>query len=188
MAGSTEKIRSQRQARRKSGLHLSHSHRFFAAGSLTRSPGRRAKRSCPQPSTSFGERGVGSLNELLGRPALVVAFELAENVQPATKPIEKYSNVPMSPADACLVHRTETLADPVILTTDEDFHVYRRHGRQVVPCITPKRIVPSRNLRVGKLCAGENGGGNSVVRGVFDGQLACGDCHRRLPEHSFQAS
>jgi len=32
---------------------------------------------------------------------------------------------------------TETLADPVVLTTDTDFDVYRRHGRNVVPCVTP---------------------------------------------------
>jgi hypothetical protein len=30
------------------------------------------------------------------------------------------------------------LADPVILTTDGDFRVYRRHGRQVVPCVLPR--------------------------------------------------
>lgn len=86
----------------------------------------------------LGERGAPSLSELLRRRALVVAFELAENIQAVTKLIEKYSNVPMSLADACLVRMTETLADPVILTTDEDFHVYRRHSRQVVPCVTPE--------------------------------------------------
>jgi hypothetical protein len=41
-------------------------------------------------------------------------------------------------ADACLVRMTETLADPIILTTDQDFRVYRRHSRQVVPCVTPE--------------------------------------------------
>ena len=44
----------------------------------------------------------------------------------------------MGLADACLVRMTETLADPIILTTDQDFRVYRRHSRQVVPCVTPK--------------------------------------------------
>jgi uncharacterized protein len=51
--------------------------------------------------------------------------------------LRKYSDVPMSLADACLVRMSETLADPVILTTDEDFRVYRRHGRQIVPCLMP---------------------------------------------------
>jgi hypothetical protein len=32
---------------------------------------------------------------------------------------------------------SETLADPLILTTDADFHVYRRHSRHVVSCMTP---------------------------------------------------
>jgi len=51
--------------------------------------------------------------------------------------MQKYADVPMSLADACLVRMTETLADPVILTTDADFRIYRRHSRHVVPCITP---------------------------------------------------
>ena len=86
----------------------------------------------------LGERGAPSLSQLLRRRALVVAFELSQNVEPVTKLIEKYSDVPMSLADACLVRMTETLADPIILTTDEDFPVYRRHSRQVVPCVTPE--------------------------------------------------
>lgn len=86
----------------------------------------------------LGERGAPSLSELLRRRALVVVFELPENIQAITKLIEKYSNIPMSLADACLVRMTETLPDPVILTTDEDFRVYRRHSRQVVPCVTPE--------------------------------------------------
>src|ERR1700722_12471345 len=86
----------------------------------------------------LGERGAPSLGQLLRRRALVVAFELSRNVEPVTKLIEKYSDLPMSLADACLVRMTETLADPIILTTDEDFRVYRRHSRHVVPCVTPE--------------------------------------------------
>ena len=85
-----------------------------------------------------GERGAQSLGALLRRQALVAAFELAKHVEQVTKLMEKYSEVPMSLADACLVRMTEALADPVILTTDTDFRIYRRHGRQVVPCITPE--------------------------------------------------
>ena len=82
--------------------------------------------------------GTPSLAALLQRHALLATFELARNVEPVLKLIEKYSDVPMSLADACLVRMTETLADPIILTTDEDFRVYRRHSRQVVPCVTPE--------------------------------------------------
>jgi len=86
----------------------------------------------------LGERGASSLNALLRRRALVIAFELAGHLEPVTKLIEKYYDVPMSLADACMVRMTETLTDPIILTTDEDFRVYRRHSRQIVPCVTPE--------------------------------------------------
>ena len=52
--------------------------------------------------------------------------------------MQKYADIPMSLANACLVRMGETLAEPIILTTDADFRVYRRHGRQVVPCMTPR--------------------------------------------------
>jgi len=86
----------------------------------------------------LGGRGAANLGELLRRRALLVTFELAKNIAPVVKLIEKYSDVPMSLADACVVRMTETLADPMVLTTDEDFRVYRRHSRQVVPCVTPE--------------------------------------------------
>jgi uncharacterized protein len=86
----------------------------------------------------LGERGASNLGALIRRRALFIAFTLAENVEPVVKLIEKYSNVPMDFADACFVRMTETLADPIVLTTDEDFRVYRRHSRQIVPCVTPE--------------------------------------------------
>jgi len=86
----------------------------------------------------LGGRGAANLGALLRRRALLVNFELAENVEPVVRLVEKYADVPMSLADACLVRMTETFADPIVLTTDEDFRVYRRHSRQVVPCVAPE--------------------------------------------------
>ena len=54
---------------------------------------------------------------------------------PVLRLLEKYSEVPMSFADACLVQMTEVVNDPMVLTTDADFRIYRRHGRQVIPCV-----------------------------------------------------
>src|SRR5258707_5388288 len=85
----------------------------------------------------LGKLGTPNLGALLRRGALLVAFTLSENVEPVVKLIEKYSNVPMGFAEACLVRLTETLADPIILPTDQDFLGYRRHSRQLVPCVTP---------------------------------------------------
>ena len=85
----------------------------------------------------LGARGAPALAELLRRGAVVLSFELASHVEPVLKLLEKYSSVPASLADASLVRMTETLAESVLLTTDSDFRLYRRHGRQIVPCVMP---------------------------------------------------
>ena len=69
--------------------------------------------------------------------SVLVAFDLAQDLESVLKLMQKYEDIPMSIADACLVRMTETLPDLVILTTDADFRVYRRHSRHVVPCVTP---------------------------------------------------
>ena len=75
--------------------------------------------------------------ELLRRRSLVSSFHLSEHTPEVLALLEKYSNVPMSLADACLVRMTEVLSDPALLTTDTDFRVYRRHGRTAIPCMMP---------------------------------------------------
>ena len=85
----------------------------------------------------LGSRGRPALAALLRRGAVVPAFHLAEEQARVLDLMQKYADVPMSLADACLVRMSETMTDPVIFTTDADFRVYRRHGRQVIPCRTP---------------------------------------------------
>lgn len=54
--------------------------------------------------------------------------------------MDKYSEVPMSLADACLVRLTELLDDATVMTCDADFRIYRRSGRKVIPLIAPEDI------------------------------------------------
>jgi predicted nucleic acid-binding protein len=49
----------------------------------------------------------------------------------------RYENVPASLADAALIRLSEITDAPLLLTTDSDFHIYRRHGRQTIPLIRP---------------------------------------------------
>ena len=50
---------------------------------------------------------------------------------------QRYTSVPLSFADACLVRMSELHPEVVVWTLDSDFHVYRRHGRQRIPTHTP---------------------------------------------------
>jgi predicted nucleic acid-binding protein len=85
----------------------------------------------------LGGEGGAALGALLHRQAVVVSFDLGDNLDAVLKFIGKYREVPASLADACLVRMTETLDDPIVLTTDGHFGIYRRHGRQVVSCVRP---------------------------------------------------
>ena len=85
-----------------------------------------------------GPHGASALATLLRRSAVAPAFRFEENAGLVVQLMQKYADVPMSFADACLVRMTEILPDPVLLTTDADFRVYRRHSRQTVPCVLPR--------------------------------------------------
>jgi predicted nucleic acid-binding protein len=85
----------------------------------------------------LGRHGTPTLGMLLHRRAVVSTFHLGNNIEPVLRLMQKYAQTPMSLADACLVRMSETLAGAVLLTTDADFRIYRRHSRQVVPCVMP---------------------------------------------------
>jgi len=85
----------------------------------------------------LGQSGAPHLITLLARRALICGFQLDEHITDVIKLLQKYADVPMSLTDACLVRMTEVLSDSALLTTDSDFRIYRRHGRQTVPCVLP---------------------------------------------------
>lgn len=85
----------------------------------------------------LGTRGASALAALLRRRAVLLTFDLGDELERVLKLMEKFSDVPMSLADACLVRMTESLSDPVLLTTDGDFSVYRRHSRETIPTVMP---------------------------------------------------
>jgi predicted nucleic acid-binding protein len=113
-------------------------HRWAAAqSSRLPPPWRTCEAALSEAFHLLGKRGVPVLVALLRRRAVVCAFQLGEDVEAILKLMQKYADVPMSFADACLVRMTEALADPVLATTDRDFRVYRRHSRQNIPCVMP---------------------------------------------------
>lgn len=86
----------------------------------------------------LGAHRARSLTEVIRRGALTTVFRFGDNSDAVLRLLAKYSNIPMSFADACLVRMTEIINNPVLLTTDTDFRVYRRHSRQAIPCIMPR--------------------------------------------------
>jgi predicted nucleic acid-binding protein len=87
----------------------------------------------------LGYHNATGLATLLRRRMLTCTFQLSEDIENVLGLMRKYADVPMSLADACLVRMTETAAEPVLLTTDSDFRIYRRHSRQTIPAVMPSR-------------------------------------------------
>ena len=83
--------------------------------------------------------GSASVFEMLLRKAIAIAFRLEDHVREVRTLREKYSDVPMSVADASLVRMAEQFTRSAVLTLDRDFRIYRKHGRQVIPLIVPPK-------------------------------------------------
>lgn len=69
-----------------------------------------------------------------------IPFRVQEEADRVAALMKKYTDLPMSLADACLVRLSERHADCSVLTADRHFRVYRRNGRQVIPAILPPKM------------------------------------------------
>lgn len=81
--------------------------------------------------------GSHAVIELVSRGVIAVPFRLQDDAAAVAKLLSRYADVPMSLADASLVRMSEHHGDSVVITVDKDFRIYRRHGRQVIPTVTP---------------------------------------------------
>lgn len=64
-------------------------------------------------------------------------FSLEPELGRINELMEKYSDLPMPLADACLVRMSELHEDAAVFTVDQDFLIYRKHGRKKIPLISP---------------------------------------------------
>ncbi len=69
---------------------------------------------------------------------LVLALDLGKEVSAVRGLVLKYRDRPMDLGDACCVRLAELLPGGVVYTVDrQDFAIYRKNGRQPVPCVFP---------------------------------------------------
>jgi predicted nucleic acid-binding protein len=83
------------------------------------------------------EEGQTTVLELLSRGILRLLFRIDEHADQIKWLLEKYADVPMSLADACLVRMSEMHAENPVLTIDDDFRIYRKNKRQIIPILSP---------------------------------------------------
>jgi predicted nucleic acid-binding protein len=76
--------------------------------------------------------------ELINSGLIQVDFNVGKEHPALLKLLKKYSDLPISLADACLVRMSELHEGSPVFTLDQDFTIYRKNGRHVIP-----RIIPS---------------------------------------------
>jgi uncharacterized protein len=84
------------------------------------------------------QHGGHQLRALLRRGAVVETLDFAAQQDRIFGLMDKYADVPMAFADACLVRMTELWSDSLVLTTDRHFSTYRRNRGQVIPYRSPE--------------------------------------------------
>ncbi len=73
---------------------------------------------------------------LLDQGVLTISFSLAGEVESIMRLMQKYADVPMSLADACIVRMSELLDGAAVMTLDSDFRIYRRRRNKPIELIT----------------------------------------------------
>ncbi len=81
--------------------------------------------------------GREALCTLLERKIIAVGFSIQNELAQTLRLLRRYADTPMSFADACLVRMVELIDEATVFTTDSDFEMYRKQGRQVISLIKP---------------------------------------------------
>lgn len=82
-------------------------------------------------------RHLARLRAMLADGVFDLSFHLEDEAAAVGRLMDRYHDVPMSLADACLVRLSELHPGLPLLTLDSDFKIYRRHRRQMIPVISP---------------------------------------------------
>lgn len=75
---------------------------------------------------------------LLQDEMLRIAFDCNRNIEQLTELADRYQNRKPDLADLCLIRMSELYPRHTVITVDEnDFRVYRRNKREVIPLLCP---------------------------------------------------
>jgi len=81
--------------------------------------------------------GCAALRSALKEGLIVLDFDLQTELEVVVALMERYENVPMSLADACLVRMAELSPGASVFTLDEDFRIYRQNRTEPLALIAP---------------------------------------------------
>jgi predicted nucleic acid-binding protein len=78
---------------------------------------------------------------LLQDDLLRLGFDCNRNLEQLSELVKRYEDCKPDLADLCLVRMSELFPRHIVVTVDEnDFRIYRRNKREVIPTLSPPRV------------------------------------------------
>jgi len=91
--------------------------------------------------TAFHLRSVPVVLSMIDEGLIVVAFDCRDHLPHLAALAERYADRSPDLADLCIVRMSELNPRHTVITVDrEDFGVYRRNKREVIPLLCPPRF------------------------------------------------
>jgi uncharacterized protein len=87
--------------------------------------------------TAFHLGDAGIVFELIEEGLIRLAFDCDDHLPQLAALANRYRDRKPDLADLCLIRMSELHSKHSILTVDQDFRVYRRNKREVIPLIAP---------------------------------------------------
>ena len=88
---------------------------------------------------AFHLRSVALVLELISEEFIALSFDCSDHLPHLADLAKRYADRQPDLADLCLIRMSELYPRHSVITVDEDFRVYRRNKREVIPLICPPR-------------------------------------------------
>ncbi len=90
---------------------------------------------------AFHLRNVSIVVSMLQEGLIKLSFDLRGNLPQISKLAQRYANRQPDLADLCLIRMSELYPGHSVITVDEeDFRIYRRNQREVIPLLYPPSV------------------------------------------------
>ena len=89
--------------------------------------------------TAFHLRNAGLVLEMLAEDLIALSFDCSDHLPQLAAFAKRYADRQPDLADLCLIRMSELYLNHRVITVDQDFRIYRRNKREVIPLISPPR-------------------------------------------------
>lgn len=87
--------------------------------------------------TAFHLGDAGIVFEMIEEELISLAFDCDDHLPQLAALAKRYRDRKPDLADLCLIRMSELHPKHSVITVDEDFRVYRRNKREIIPLISP---------------------------------------------------